>query len=239
MVAPHPAYAGASVGAVILARMAAPSSKKTWRRVVLVVIALLVINGPFVLHEWQLHRARTDGVQVTATVASVSRSGDDAVIAFRLPAGVDSEQALHSVKVDGAVGATAARSGQLDVQVLRGHPSVFHVDGEIRSKGGLLITLVADLLVLLMALLAWRLGGRLRRPPLEAVAIGDVESGEEGSLLDKQEDGSYLINGEVAEAGASSLLLRLRDRDVTVHLREHHNPLAVGERAQVRALLVG
>ena len=35
------------------------------------------------------------------------------------------------------------------------------------------------------------------------------------------------------------MVLRLRDRDVTVHLRDHHNPLNVGDRAQVRALLVG
>lgn len=206
---------------------------------VLVVLALLVINVPYILHAWQTHRAQTDGVPVTATVAGVSRSGDEAVVTFRFPRDIDAEQGLRSVKVDGAVGASAARTGQIDVQVLPGHPSVFHVDGQVPSRGGLLITLVADLLVLVMLLLAWRLGGRLRRPPLEAVALGDVESGEEGSLLDKQDDGSYLINGEVAEAGASSLLLRLRDRDVTVHLREHQNPLSVGDRAQVRALLVG
>jgi hypothetical protein len=90
-----------------------------------------------------------------------------------------------------------------------------------------------------MVLLSWRLGGRLRRPPLEAVAVADVENGDEGSLLDKQEDGTYLINGEVAETRSESLVLRLRDRDVTVHLRDHHNPLSVGDRAQVRALLVG
>jgi hypothetical protein len=91
----------------------------------------------------------------------------------------------------------------------------------------------------ILLLLSWRLGGRIRRPPLEAVAVGDVENGEEGSLLDKQDDGTYVINGEVAETRDASLVLRLRDRDVTVHLREHHNPLSVGDRAQVRALLVG
>ena len=31
----------------------------------------------------------------------------------------------------------------------------------------------------------------------------------------------------------------LRDRDVTVHLRGHANPVGVGERAKVRAHLVG
>jgi hypothetical protein len=94
-------------------------------------------------------------------------------------------------------------------------------------------------LVVVMLLFAWRLGGRIRRPPLEAVAVTDVETGDEGSLLDKQEDGTYVINGEVTEALEHSLVLRLRDRDVTIHLRDHQNPLSVGDRAQVRAMLVG
>jgi hypothetical protein len=210
-----------------------------WRRVLLVVVALVVINVPFLLHEWQLHRAATDGLQVTATVSDVSLSGDEALVSFRLPKSVDSGQEVRSVRVDRSVGAQAARTRELDVRVLRGHPSVFHVDGQVRSWGGLILTLTADLLVALMLVLAWRLGGRIRRPALEAVAVTDVENGEEGSLLDKLDDGSYLINGEIAELQDQSLVLRLRDRDVTVHLRDHENALAVGERARVRALLVG
>ena len=98
---------------------------------------------------------------------------------------------------------------------------MYELEGQKRGDASTIVTVVADLLVLLMILLAWRLGGRLRRPALVAVALGDVEDGEDGSLLDKQEDGTYLINGEIAEAGADSLVLTLRDRDVTVHLRGH------------------
>jgi hypothetical protein len=152
---------------------------------------------------------------------------------------VDPAQDLRGVRVDRGVGAAAASSKELDVQVLRGNPDVFHVDGQVASHGGLILTLVSDLVIVFLLFMSWRFGGRLRRPPLEAVAVGDVENGEEGSLLDKQDDGTYLINGEVAEAREESLVLRLRDRDVTVHLRDHHNPLSVGDRAQVRALLVG
>jgi hypothetical protein len=90
-----------------------------------------------------------------------------------------------------------------------------------------------------MIVLMWRLGGRIRRPALVAVALGDVEGGEEGSLLDKQADGTYVINGEVTEALGDSLVLALRERDVTVHLRGHVNPIDVGERAKVHAHLVG
>jgi hypothetical protein len=72
-----------------------------------------------------------------------------------------------------------------------------------------------------------------------AAALEDVQPGEEGSLLDKQPDGTYIVNGEVASIGPSTLVLVLRDRDVEVQLREHENPVAVGGQARVRAHLVG
>jgi hypothetical protein len=90
-----------------------------------------------------------------------------------------------------------------------------------------------------MVLLSWRLGGRLRRPALVGVALGDVESGEEGSLLDKQQDGTYVVNGVIKELDAGVLVLTLRDRDVKVHLQGHHNPVALGEQARVLTHLVG
>jgi hypothetical protein len=210
-----------------------------WGRVILVAFALIVINVPFGLHEWSLHRAATDGVPVTATVVGVDEAGDDFVVAFRLPRVVDDEQTIRNVKVDRDVGNDAKRTHELDVRVLKGHPDVFHADGQVRGWGGLIITAVADGLVVLMLLLSWRLGGRLKRPTLVGVAIEDVRNGDQGSLLDKQHDGTYVINGEVARAGPSSLVLRLPDREVEIHLRDHDNPIAVGERARVRAQLVG
>lgn len=210
-----------------------------WRRILLIAFALALINIPYASHVWQLHRAATDGIQVTATVVGVTTSGGTSLVDFRLPTSVDSQQSVREVKVDEATGAEAGRTHQLDVRILSGHPSVFHVDGQIRSWGGAWVTGSADVLILLMIVLSWRLGGRLRRPALEAVALADVESGEPGSLLDKQSDGTYLINGEITEAGPETLVVTLRDRAVTVHLRGYTNPVAVGESARVRAHLVG
>lgn len=210
-----------------------------WGRVVVVLFALAIINVPYVLHEWQQHRAATDGVLVTASVVGVSAAGDDAVVTFRLPKDVDEKQTVRTVKVHHDVGVRAARSHELDVRVLKGQPGSFHVDGQVRSWAPLIITLVADALIALLVVLSWRRGGRFRRPTLIGVALEDLRSGEEGSILDKQDDGSYVINGEVAQSGPSSVVLALRDRDVRIHLREHANPIAVGGRAQVRAQLVG
>lgn len=208
-------------------------------RILLVVVALLVINVPWLTHEWQLHRAATDGTRVEATVVGLSRDGDKAVVSFRLPTSVDPSHQARTAVIDLTTAEAAARTRQIGVRVLDGHPSIYRVDGQVRSWGAAAITLTADLLVLLLIALSFRLGGRIRRPGLVAMALDDVREGEEGSLLDKQEDGTYLINGEVSEIDASSLVLSLRDRNVTVRLEGHSNPVAVGGRARVRASLVG
>jgi hypothetical protein len=221
----------------ILTHVRAPGRRA--RRILIVVAALVVINVPYAVHQWQLHRVGSDGTTVTATIVSADRTGDDVVLTFTLPATVDPDQKVRTARVDAAHGEAAATSGEVDVRVLEGHPAVYELDGQKRGHGATVATLGADLLLLLVLLLSWRLGTRLRRPALVAVALGDVESGEEGSLLDKQDDGTYLINGEISEAGADSMVLTLRDRDVTVHLRGHANPVDVGERAKVHAHLVG
>ncbi|MFZ2015421.1 MAG: hypothetical protein WAV00_16500 [Nocardioides sp.] len=209
------------------------------RRILLVVLALLVINVPWLLHEWQLHRAATDGVRVEATVVGLSRSGDHAIVEFRLPTSVDSSRQVRSAVIDPTSAASAARSREIGVRVLAGHSAVYRVDGQIRSWGATAITLTADLLVLVLIALSLRLGGRIRRPRLVARALDDVREGDDGSLLDKQDDGTYVINGEVSEADGSTLVVRLRDRDVTVRLEGYRNPVEVGGRALVRASLVG
>jgi hypothetical protein len=210
-----------------------------WGRVLLVVVALLVINTPYVLHEWSLNRARTHGTPVSATVVEVSQDGSDLDVSFKLPTSVDSAQKRRTVTVHRDVGVAASHTGRLEVKVLDGNPSEFYVDGQVRRLSPLYLTLVADALIALMLLLSWRLGGRIRRPTLVGVAIEDVGAGDDGSLLDKQDDGTYIVNGEVVSADDTSLLLTLRDRDIRIHLRDHESAVAVGDQARVRAHLVG
>lgn len=224
---------------VILAPMARQRDGVRWGRLAIIVLTLAIINVPYAVHEWQVHRAATSGTTVTATVVGVGRAGEDADVSFRLPRSVDPDQKVRLVKVHEDAARQAARTRTLEVEVLDGNLSAYHVDGQVESKAGLVLVVVADLIVLIMLLLSWRLGGRLRRPTLVAVAVEDVAPGAEESVLDKQEDGTYVINGEVAEAGPSTLRLTLRDRDVEVNLRDHANPVGIGAWARVRAQLVG
>jgi hypothetical protein len=209
-------------------------------RLLLVAFALVVVNLPWALHELQLHRVATDGVEVSAAVLTVGdTSGDSALVTFRLPTTIDPGGTARTATVDPATADAAAASQKIEVRVLKGHPGVFHVDGQVRSWASTIITAVADLMILLLFVLSWRVGGRLRRPMLVALALDDVKSGEDGSLLDKRQDGTYLINGEIKELDSGTLLLTLRDRDVKIHLQGHRNPVALGQQAQVLAHLVG
>ena len=59
-----------------------------WSRVVVVVLALVVINVPYAVFQWQQHRVATDGDEVVASVVSVHKAGDDIDVAFRPPRSV-------------------------------------------------------------------------------------------------------------------------------------------------------
>jgi len=83
------------------------------RRILIVVVALLVINVPYAVHQWQLHRVGSDGISVTATVVSTDVTGDDVVVSFKLPASVDPDQKVRTARVDAKHGAAAAASGAL------------------------------------------------------------------------------------------------------------------------------
>src|SRR3954471_19007105 len=108
-----------------------------WSRLILVLLALLVINVPYGLYEWQQHRLRTSGTEVTATVSDVQDNGDNADIAFRFPESIDSEQKPRTARVDQDVARRAGRTHELDVRILDGNPDVFYVDGQVHGWGGL------------------------------------------------------------------------------------------------------
>jgi hypothetical protein len=212
----------------------------TWRRALLVVIALVVINLPWVLATYRQHQVATDGVRVTATITDARPGGSgQELVQVRFPTSVDPGQTGRTATIDAQTYAAVRKSHRIGARVLQGHPTAFRLDGQVRSRLGGIVTLVGDVLVLLIVLLSLRLGRRTRRPSLVAVALADLQEGGAESLLDKQPDGTYLICGEVRTLGPDSVLLTLRDRDITVHLQGHANPVGEQQPAQVRAQLVG
>ena len=212
----------------------------------LLVIVLLMINLPVAHGAWNRARVAGEGAEVTAEVVreEVRGSGDRAayLVGFRLPEEVDGEPVPdglrgRTVQVDRETHERAARTGEIEVRVLPDRPAVVHVEGQVRRNGGLVIALLANVLVLAVALLLRRFRGSLRAR-LTLLATGDGVVCEQGALLERAEDGQYVVRGEVVEADDDLLVLDLGDRTVLVDLDGHDGGAALAQTVEVRGHLV-
>ena len=212
------------------------------KAVLLVLLLVTMINLPIVHSTWTRWKVERSGTDVTAPVVGhdVLGSADDPeyYVSFRLSREIDPDQHAWPVQLDKASYDEAVASRSLDVRVLPDQPSAYTVDGQVTGRLGLVITLLADLALLVMVALAWRVRGSLR-PQLRAVATGDVERCMPGSARDKLEGDLYLIRGEVSAIEVDEIVLDLGDRSVVVALDGHHNPIGHQQPAQVRGRLIG
>lgn len=212
------------------------------KAVLLVLLLVTMINLPIVHSTWTRWKVERSGTDVTAPVVGhdvLGSTGDpEYYVSFRLSREIDPDQHAWPVQLDKASYDEAVASRSLDVRVLPDQPSAYTVDGQVTSRLGLVITLLADLALLVMVALAWRFRGSLR-PQLRVVATGDVERCKPGSALDKLEGDLYLVRGEVSAIEADEIVLDLGDRSVVVVLDGHHNPIGHQQPAQVRGRLIG
>ena len=88
----------------------------------------------------------------------------------------------------------ASAQGSVEVRVLEDRPAAHVVEGQVRNRVGLIITLIADAILLAILLLVWR--ARPARPvPIRIAAIGDVERCPPGGVLEQIEGDLYLVRG--------------------------------------------
>lgn len=208
----------------------------------LLILIAVMINLPLVQSRYTSWRVEHSGVDVTGQVtgSGVLSPKDEPhyVLEFTLPDEIDPDQTRWSAEVDRATYERATESKEIDVRVLPDRPVAHTVEGQVKHNLGLVVTLAADLVLLALVVLLRRFRGRLR-PPLKAVAVGDVEPCDPGSALDRVEGDLYLIRGQVSEVGDDELVLDLGDRSVHVLLDGHHNPVGHRQPAQVSGRLIG
>ena len=142
------------------------------------------------------------------------------------------EHVAGSVSVDRATYDGAVATGTVPVRVLPGSSTVWRVHGETTSNVGLVITIVADLFLLVMVLLLLRFGSRLRQE-MVLVATEDLVRCPPGSVLDQVGGLRFVVCGEVETIEDGEVVLDLGDRRVRVVLDGHHNP--AGYQQPVRA----
>jgi hypothetical protein len=211
------------VGAVVTGRL---------KNGLLVALVVVMINLPFVHGRWQDHRLDQDGVDQTATVTDHEARDGTFFVTFEVPQTDDQPAISGEVRVDQATYDAAVASKQVTVRSLPGSATVWRVEGGTESSLGLVITVVADVFLVVLVLLLVRFGSRLRQE-MVLVATEDLERCPPGSVLDQVDGLQFVVCGEVEAIEDDAVVLDLGDRRVRVILDGHRNP--AGYQQAVRA----
>lgn len=209
------------------------------RALLLVFFLALMINLPLVHSSWTQRKVSNNGVDVVAVVtnARILAPADDPtyVVEFTFPEEIDSTQ-TWTVQVTQASYERAEQTEQIDVRVLADQPAAFRVEGQVVGRLALIVTLGADVLLALGALLLGRHRGR--RGDVVLRATEDVARCKPGSSLERREDNLYVAQGEICSIEDGVIVLELGDRQVRVDLDGHHNPVGYQQPAQVTGVLL-
>ena len=215
-------------------------SRRT-NRILLVVVLVAFINLPVLHSTWTRWQVDRNGTDTTAEVVDTRVLGDEPDpsywLVFRFPEDIDPDRVPWSAQVDRETFEGAGAEGSVEVRVLEDRPAAHIVEGEVRNRLGLVITLIADAILLAILLLVRR--GRPKRPvPIRIAAIGDVERCPPGGSLEQIEGDLYLVRGEVTGIDGDEIVLDAGERDVLVILDGHRNPVGYQQPAEVRGRIV-
>lgn len=202
------------------------------------LVLVAFVNLPAVHSTWQRWQVDRSGVDTTGEVVRSERVGDGYWLSFRYPEGTDEEQSTWPAEVDRATYERAQETGEVGVRYLEGRPSAYEVEGQQRHWAGMITTIIADAVLVLILLLVWRFGGRRSPLPMRMAAIGDLERCPPGASLEQVEGDLYLVRGEVTVIEDDEVWLEVDGQDVIVILDGHQNPVGYQQPAQVRARLL-
>lgn len=137
------------------------------RYLALVVLLLVVVNLPLLHGLWTERQVSRDGVDVVGTVVDhdvLGRADDPRyVLEFTHPPEIEDPPSTRLAYVDEPTYEDAVATERIEVRVLPDEPDSFRADGESTSSLLMVITVIADLVLLaLLLLIVWR-----PRNPLE------------------------------------------------------------------------
>ncbi len=201
-------------------------------RAVVVLLLAGLVNLPLVHGAWLDHRLDEDGVNGEATVVEAQGG----LVVLRMPAEVDPGESEFPVRLDDEAAAGVEEGDRVRVRLLPDDPGTFEAAGQ--AGQGFINVLIgfADVVLLGFLLLVLTHGSRGPRT-LRLVATADVERARPGSSLDEQDDGSFVVVGEIAAIDDDGIELDLGDRRVRVDLSGHRNPVGYQQPARVRGRL--
>ncbi len=201
-------------------------------RAATVLLLAALVNLPLVHGAWLGHRLDEDGVDGDATVVEVQGE----LVVLRMPAEVDPGESEFPVRLDDDAAADVEEGDRVRVRLLPDDPGTFEAAGQAGQGFIYLLIGFADLVLLGFLLLVLSHAGREPRP-LRLVATSDVERARPGALLEEQDDGSFVVVGEIAAIHDDGIELAVGDRSVRVDLAGHRNPVGYQQPARVRGRL--
>jgi hypothetical protein len=126
------------------------------RRAVVLLVAVFLVNLPFVHQAWTNRELARSGQDVEASVVDAQHSGGSYLLDYRLPRDVDATRATYSARVDRATYELARESKALRVRVVPGKPATNVPDGEVSSHLLLVVALLGDVVLLLVGVIGYR-----------------------------------------------------------------------------------
>lgn len=124
-------------------------------RGLLLVLVVFLVNLPAVHEGWTDHQVATRGRDVEAVVVDARQIGDRYLVDYRLPAELDRARTTFSASIDEPTYEIARRTDRLAVRVVPGHPGANRPDGLVPSSLFTVAAVTADVVLVLIAVLAW------------------------------------------------------------------------------------
>jgi len=124
-------------------------------RVLLFVVVAVLVNLPYAQERWTDHQVETKGIDVVAVVVNQRELNDKYLVDYLLPEDVDPAKTVYSAAVDLPTYENAVASERMAVRVVKGNPDANRPLGLVPSSFFTLIAVVADLVLVAIALGAW------------------------------------------------------------------------------------
>ncbi|MEO5651522.1 MAG: hypothetical protein ABIN79_05385 [Marmoricola sp.] len=145
------------------------------RGVAVILLAVFLVNLPFVQELRFDREVDSSGKPAVAEVLATSSVGDRHFVDYRLPGSLDPRRVRYSARVDDQTFAAAKETDQVAVEVVPGKPEVHRLVGRVTSRVFLVVAVGADLLLLLGAMAYWRRRRRWRLHEVLSVEAGQDE----------------------------------------------------------------
>lgn len=126
------------------------------RRLGLLLLALFLVNLPFVHQTWTDWQLDRSGEEVRASVVDTQDVDGRLLVDYRLPRSVDPDGARFSARVDRPTFDQARETDTLPVRVLPDDPARNQPVGAVPSRLFLVVALLGDLTLLLVGVVGYR-----------------------------------------------------------------------------------